>query len=185
MTLYEKTKKESSFLKLIEENRIIEIKEYMSSIDNDITFSHNSPFRTACGLGHFELVKLLLNDKRVDPTDFFNEAIVMATYSLNSDVVNLLLKDGRVDVTYDYSEAFRRTVDNKDLSSFHLFIKNGKSDFSSFESYPIIRANGLQSYEMVEALWNIKSVREALKKDNADLYKTFNKKYITYKLKDF
>lgn len=46
--------------------------------------------------GHHEIVKLLLKDQRVDPSDKRNEAIEFACEYQHYEVVELLLKDKRV-----------------------------------------------------------------------------------------
>jgi ankyrin repeat protein len=53
--------------------------------------------RLASQRGHSEVVKLLLEDKRVDPSACNNEAIRWASKNGHLEVVKLLLQDGRVD----------------------------------------------------------------------------------------
>ncbi len=47
--------------------------------------------------GHTEIVKLLLDDPRVDPSVLFNEAIMDASANGHTEIVKLLLEDSRVD----------------------------------------------------------------------------------------
>lgn len=74
---------------------------YQEAIDHGEDLDHpysitNMPIRMASKYGHLEIVRLLLDDKRVDPTDRDNDAIWSAYENGHVDVVKLLLKDERV-----------------------------------------------------------------------------------------
>ena len=56
----------------------------------------NQIFYIASNYGHIEIVKLLLNDSRVDPSDKNNEAIRLASEEGHIDIVKLLASDKRV-----------------------------------------------------------------------------------------
>ena len=47
--------------------------------------------------GHYEIVKYLLLDKRVDPSDQNNEALRLAVSNNHEAIIKLLLSDSRVD----------------------------------------------------------------------------------------
>ena len=64
-------------------------------------------FQEACRFGHIAVVKALLADKRVDPTDDDNCAIRWASYYGRIEVVKALLADKRVDPTARNNEAIR------------------------------------------------------------------------------
>lgn len=55
-----------------------------------------TPLSLACSLGHLEIVKLLLQDKRIDPSENDNWSIDTARYLKQRDIVKLLLHDPRV-----------------------------------------------------------------------------------------
>lgn len=59
-------------------------------------FNINKLFRYSCRYGHLEIVKLLFNDSRVDPSDDDNYAIECAVANNNIQIVKLLLTDSRV-----------------------------------------------------------------------------------------
>src|SRR3990170_2153039 len=54
-------------------------------------------FKLACKNNNIEVVKLLLQDLRVDPSDQSNDAIIWASQSGHVEIVKLLLQDPRVD----------------------------------------------------------------------------------------
>ena len=56
----------------------------------------NAPIRWAALSGHYDIVKLLLTIKGVDPTDDENYAIEEAMKNKHVDIVKLLLNDERV-----------------------------------------------------------------------------------------
>lgn len=62
--------------------------------------------------GYLEVVKLLLADKRVDPSSQMNRAIREASSNGHSEVVKLLLTDPRVDPAFKNNEAVRRAFEN-------------------------------------------------------------------------
>ena len=58
--------------------------------------SNNYAIRQASMNGHIEIVRLLLKDGRVDPSDLNNWAIREASIYGHTDIVKLLLDDPRV-----------------------------------------------------------------------------------------
>ena len=66
----------------------------------DPTDFYESPFLEPCVKGHTEIVKLLLEDGRVDPNAGFRTSpFEMAALGGNIDVMKLLLEDDRVEIT--------------------------------------------------------------------------------------
>lgn len=53
-------------------------------------------FSMACKYGHIDIVKLLLKDKRINPSGMGNEAIWWASETDNKDILKLLLNDERI-----------------------------------------------------------------------------------------
>jgi hypothetical protein len=62
----------------------------------DPNFDSNYSIRWASREGYTEVVKQLLNDPRVDPSDFNNCCIGLARANGHKEVVKLLLSDKRV-----------------------------------------------------------------------------------------
>ena len=93
-------------------------------------------------------VKLLLNDKRVNPSDRNNWAIILASKDGYFDIVKLLLEDKRVDPS-DHSNYF--TKENSYNWAIYLAFSNGYFNISNL-------------------LWQDQRVKNTLKKDIPDLY---------------
>lgn len=74
--------------------------------------NNNYAIRAASTNGHSEIVKLLLKEHFVDPSDLCNEALVAACQKGHYDVVKALLDDpgGRVDPTLSNLRALRTAI---------------------------------------------------------------------------
>jgi ankyrin repeat protein len=62
-------------------------------------------FQHACDKGYLDIVKVLLSDKRFDPSDEMNKAIRDACKNGYTEIVKILIKYSRVDVLDDESQA--------------------------------------------------------------------------------
>lgn len=71
----------------------------------DPTVNYNAPLFHACSKGYLWVVKLLLQDPRIDPSADDNHAIKVASWKGHWEVVKLLLKDKRVDPSAQSNEA--------------------------------------------------------------------------------
>jgi len=58
----------------------------------------------ACNEGDLDLVKILLDDPRVDPSDYYNYAINWASFYSYEKITKLLAKDFRIQDSLDLSE---------------------------------------------------------------------------------
>src|SRR3989304_5945772 len=65
-------------------------------------------FKCACKYDQIEVVKLLLQDPKVDPSDQNNYAIRLASRKGHVEVVKLLLQDSRVNPSDHNNEAIGR-----------------------------------------------------------------------------
>jgi len=61
--------------------------------------NNNEAIRVAASNGYTEIVKVLLQDNRVNPADENNHAIIWAALYGHTDTVKVLLQDTRVDAT--------------------------------------------------------------------------------------
>ena len=68
------------------------------------------------------MVKILLRDPRVDPSDRNNEAIRWASKNGHESVVEILLKDSRVDPSDRYNEAIRVASEKGHLEVVKLLL---------------------------------------------------------------
>jgi ankyrin repeat protein len=62
----------------------------------DPSIHSNLLLRTASGGRHAEIVRLLLNDPRVNPSDNNNDALSWAVMSENYEIVRMLLTYGKL-----------------------------------------------------------------------------------------
>ncbi len=82
------------FIHFINEKNINEFLELLKTTKLDMSFDDNLSIRWASENGHKEIVKLLLEDPRVDPGDDDNYAIISTS---DKEIFKLLLADPRVD----------------------------------------------------------------------------------------
>ena len=66
-------------------------------------------------------VQLLLQDERVDPSAYDNEAIRRACEKGHLNIVQLLLQDKRVDPSADNNELIRQACANENLNVRVIF----------------------------------------------------------------
>lgn len=118
----------------------------------DPTVWQNKPLRDALNNGHLEVATLLLNDKRVNPGDCDNNAIVLACSKGQVKIVEFLLKDPRVDPNARNNEPLCNAVKNGQLQVVKLLLKDKRVDPNSNkgEALHIAIENGY--YEIAEVL---------------------------------
>ena len=94
--------------------------------------------------GHTEVVKLLLQDKRVDPSVGNNSVIRLASQNGHTDVVKLLLQDGRVDPSNNDNCAIIWASENGHINVVKLLSQDERVDPSDYnnKAIRISSANG-------------------------------------------
>jgi ankyrin repeat protein len=85
----------------------------------------------SCLLGHSALVKLLLADKRIDPSVQNQSTLGWACESGHLEVVELLLADKRVDPSFDNNYPFRIASFNGHLEVVKLLLADKRVDPSA------------------------------------------------------
>lgn len=84
---------------------------------------------TACEKSQCEVVKLLLEDKRMDPNDNIDLLIyACADGQERAEVVRLLLEDGRWDPTRQDDSCLWEAVRNGHLETVRLLLQDGRTD---------------------------------------------------------
>ena len=71
----------------------------------DLSIDDNKALKYSCENGYLEFVKLLLKDKRTNPSNSNNYAIRYARHSGHLEIVKLLLQDIRVNPSDDNNSA--------------------------------------------------------------------------------
>lgn len=102
--------------------------------------------------GHVEIVKLLLEDPRVDPSIDHNTPIEYASYSGHSEVVKLLLSDPRVDPSDRDNFIISHTCKRGHLEVIKLLLEDPRVDPSDRDNSPIEAGVIRGYYEIVKLL---------------------------------
>lgn len=87
---------EKKFKQVIHKGNLNKVKYYLTKGINPSS-NDNRAIRIASDKGYLEIVKLLLEDSRVDPSALDNEAIRYASCGGHTEIVKKLLEDPRVD----------------------------------------------------------------------------------------
>jgi len=87
--------------------------------------------------GFVEIVELLLNQPKVDPTSNDNFAIRMASQHGRTEVVKLLLEDGRADPSVDNNYPIRMAAENGHTKIVKLLLEDPKVDPSADDNAAI------------------------------------------------
>ena len=113
-------------------------------LDNGCNPGHHrsKAFRSAAQKGHLQVAELLLQDRRVDPSECENEAIRHAATHGHWNIVNLLLCDARVDPAARRNEALRGARDQKHEAVMKLLLSDSRVDRDCLldESLPFVKA---------------------------------------------
>ena len=83
--------------------------------------------------GYFDIVKLLLQDKRIDPSGDNNYAIRFASKYGYFGIVGLLLNDERVNPSDDNNYAIRFASDNGHFDLVRLLLDNERINLSKYD----------------------------------------------------
>jgi hypothetical protein len=86
---------QNNLFESVQQEKTAEVKKLLEQ-DLDITFEENLVFRTAIESRKYEIVELLMNDKRINPSKHHNISLHLAAIDGQQDIVNLLLTDKRV-----------------------------------------------------------------------------------------
>jgi ankyrin repeat protein len=113
-----------------------------------------SAFEYSCCFGYLEIVELLLNDSRVDPSDDNNQAIRKACCFGHYKIVELLLNDSRVDPSANYNEAIRKACCYGYFEIVKILLNDSRVDPSDDDNQAIRKACCYGDYEIVKLLLN-------------------------------
>ena len=108
--------------------------------DFDPSDRDNEAIIWASGNGHPDVVRLLLNDSRVDLSAQDNEAIIWASGNITcSDLVSLLLEDPRVDPSAQDNLAIFQAFVFGHFDIVRLLLRDHRIDPLILEPYPLIK----------------------------------------------
>jgi len=121
----------------------------------------NYAIRLTASRGQVEIVKLLLEDPRVDPTVENDQAIRYAAANGHTEVVKVFLQDKRVDPSTDNNEAIRWAANNGHTEVVKVLLQDDRVDPSADNNYPIRSASERGRTEIVKVLLKDKRVDPA------------------------
>lgn len=118
-------------------------------------FDNNDAIELAAGYGHLEVVRLLLQDERVDPSADNDKAIVLAAQGGYLEIVRLLLSDSRVNPGVSVNEPIRWAAMNGHLEVVRLLLQDDRVDPTADDNYAIRGAAENGHTEVVQLLATI------------------------------
>lgn len=108
--------------------------------------------RTAIEKGYTDIVRLLLTQTNVDPSNNLNIGIRRAASKGYTDIVRLLLQDPRVDPASEIQEALRQAVDHKHVEVVKLLLQNPRVNPNVYQGAAIKSAAGRGNIEILRLL---------------------------------
>jgi ankyrin repeat protein len=144
----------SEMIKSIRNNDVAQVKLLLLS--DSIDLIDDNPISCASSRGFTEIVQLLLNDGRADPTDDSNYALYIASKNGHIEVVRLLLQwssgTKRVDPTADDNCAIRIASENGHIEIVLLLLQDPRVDPSADGNQAIRYASENGHVEVVRLL---------------------------------
>jgi len=159
---------------IVKENKLELLKTALKkgalpNIDN------NFAIKCASDKGHYEIVKVLLNDARVDPSANNNYAIGFAAGNGHYEIVKLLMSDKRVDPSANNNYAISFAAGNDHYVIVKLLMSDKRVDPSADNNYAIRWASYNGHYEIVKLLMSDKRVDPSDDDNCAIRYAAFHK----------
>jgi ankyrin repeat protein len=139
--------------------------------ENLLLIAHKqNAFILAYEYGYHEVVKLLLQDPRVNPSDNSNSAIRYASDKGYLEIVKLLLQDPRVDPSDDGNQAIRWASYYGHLEVVKLLLKDSRVDPLADSNSAIINSCNRGHHEVVKLLLQDPRVKNTLSKEEIKKY---------------
>jgi ankyrin repeat protein len=146
--------KQENFNAAVKNNDVEKVKLLLKKMFFNPAIYNDYAIEISSKNGYTEIVKLLLEDKRVNPApNFHNYPLVYASLHGHTDIVDLLLKDKRVNPTADNNY------------SISLAFRNKHED-------------------VVALLWNNQSVKNTLEKSDAATYNAISNEVIKKEIRN-
>jgi hypothetical protein len=132
-----------------------------------------------------DIIKILLKDKRVNPSIGINMPIKKAISFNNEEMLKLLLNHNKNIINKSNIELFEFALQKKSFSCLKILIEDGRIDPSKDYNFLIQDLFDEEQHELVELLWKDNRIKDTLKEDNEYLYDMFIKKSIEKKINLF
>src|SRR5947208_562907 len=124
-------------LKSLPQDKSLKLVQHMlKDTSNEIKPALNILFKESIDLNYLEIIKVLLQDKRIDPSNHNNSAIGCASENGHIEIVKLLLQDPRVDPSASDNFAIKTALRFNHLEIVKLLIP--KIDISKITNNKIL-----------------------------------------------
>ncbi|KAJ3256487.1 hypothetical protein HK103_005485 [Boothiomyces macroporosus] len=130
----------------------IESVKYLLSRDIDPTWNRNKPIRVAARFNHLQIVQLLLENPKVNPSDCDNEILQDAASGGRYEIVDLLMKDGRVDPSFPNDQPILIAAQKLNFRIVDLLLDDPRVDPSSHNNFLIAICSTYGKASLVERL---------------------------------
>jgi hypothetical protein len=142
--------------------------------------NNNQLIIEACNAGHVEIVKLLLNDPKVDPSAHFNKALFDVCESSGADleIIDMLIKHPKVNPSI--GKVIYAAARNSDWHVIDLILRHPKADPSIDDNEAIIEASKVAYCDsVVIRLMEDPRVNPSARNNEAFMSAIWNGHYIT------
>jgi ankyrin repeat protein len=164
--------KQLDLKKAIKKNDIEAVILLLSNADLNPSYNDNEGIKIAAQYGYTEIVKLLLEDKRITNLDknSSGDPIGFACLHGHLEVVKLLINDPRNNPNNDNNIALHAAIDRGFSDIVELLLKDKRVDPSCMKNWAIININKKLPHRITELIWGDYRVKKSLKKDDIELY---------------
>ena len=181
------TKENEKIYKKIEnavlKNDIFQVKKYLKNKDIDISCNENQLLYLAVDMLNFDIVKLLLNDPRVNAGDYDNRCFIEACKNGSNEIIKLLMNNPNVDISVDNSLSFILVSQQGNIEIIKLLLKEESIDPTAYSNGAISEAfYNNTSKEACLLIWQSDKVKKTLKNDHKNIYEYCLKKEMENKL---
>jgi hypothetical protein len=137
--------KQNKFKEAIKNNDIKIVNSLLYDSDVDVAEGDDFFIRFACDLGYTDIVKLLLSNPKINPSNHYQWSILNAVEKGHFDIVVLLLKDSRMDTSDFFDTCIEYSSRNKDYKTFNLIWEyhkiNKKNCSEDLQTYEQLKKN--------------------------------------------
>ena len=148
--------KQDEFEEAVLNNNFNQVELLLKNVNIDPSGNDGSSFRAAAKYGYTNIVKLLLNDSRVDPSEW-----------------------------NDHDYAFRSASENGHLEIIKILLEDHRINPANVQNLAILESYSNGHVNIVEILWKDKRIKNTLQNDNKDLYDKLIKQDIKSKVGKF
>ena len=151
----------------------------VKALINDTSEATKTALNTICkdlidSNTHLEIVKILIQDKRVDPSTNDNWAIRSASLNGYLEIVKILMQDKRVDPSARDNCAIRYASRNGHSEIVKILMQDKRVDPSADDNYAIMWASQCNHPETVKILMQDKRVDPSAESNFAIIYASQN-----------